>query len=57
MILLVREMYKKVNKTLQITIGKPIPWQTFDKSKSHYEWAQELRNHVYSLKDNKNIDF
>ena len=50
-------MYKKVNKTLQITIGKPIPWQTFDKSKSHYEWAQELRNHVYSLKDNKNIDF
>ena len=31
MLFLVDEMYKNVHKTFEIRIGKPIPWQTFDK--------------------------
>ena len=49
MIFLADEMYKNVHKSFQIKIGKPIPWQTFDKSKSPQEWAQFVREQVYSL--------
>ncbi len=49
MLFLVDEMYKNVHKTFQIRIGKPIPWQTFDKSKSPVEWAQMVKNQVYKL--------
>ena len=47
--LLDHEMYKNVHKTFHITIGRPIPWQTFDKSKSPKEWAQFVREQVYQL--------
>lgn len=50
MMFLVDEMYKNVHKTFRITIGKPIPWQTFDKSKNPMEWAQFVREQVYKLK-------
>ena len=49
MLFLVDEMYKNVHKTFRVTFGKPIPWQTFDKSKSPTEWAQFVRDKVYSL--------
>ena len=49
MLFLVDEMYKNVHKTFRVTIGKPIPWQTFDKSKSPKEWAQYVRAEVYKL--------
>ena len=49
MLFLVDEMYKNVGKTFQVTFGKPIPWQTFDKSKSHAQWAQYVKDFVYSL--------
>jgi hypothetical protein len=49
MLFLVDEMYKNVHKTFRVTIGKPIPWQTFDKSKSPMEWAQYVKDQVYSL--------
>lgn len=49
MLFLVDEMYKNVHKTFQISIGKPIPWQTFDKSKTPMEWAQFVQDCVYSL--------
>ncbi|MCQ2243838.1 MAG: glycerol acyltransferase [Bacteroidaceae bacterium] len=49
MLFLVDEMYKNVHKTFEITIGQPIPWQTFDKSKSAAEWAQYVRGKVYEL--------
>lgn len=44
------EMYKNSNQTFTITFGKPIPWQTFDKSKSAAEWAQSVKEEVYSLR-------
>ena len=49
MLFLVDEMYKNNGKTFRIKIGKPIPWQTFDKSKSPMEWAEIVKNQVYSL--------
>ncbi len=49
MLFLVNEMYKNVHKSFQVTIGKPIPWQTFDKSRSAAAWAQEVRSRVYEL--------
>ena len=49
MIYLVDEMYKNVHKTFRVSFGKPIPWQTFDKSKTPMEWAQFVRNQVYQL--------
>ncbi|MDR0186655.1 glycerol acyltransferase [Prevotella brunnea] len=49
MLFLVDEMYKNVGKTFKISIGKPIPWQTFDKSKTPMEWAQFVRSKVYEL--------
>ena len=49
MLFLVDEMYKNVHKTFHVTIGKPIPWQTFDKSKSPAQWAQYVKDTVYRL--------
>ncbi len=49
MLFLVDEMYKNVHKTFQVKVGEPIPWQTFDKSKSPMEWAQFVRERVYDL--------
>ena len=46
---LVDEMYKNVGKTFRVAIGKPIPWQTFDKSKSPAQWAQWVKQQAYSL--------
>ena len=49
MLFLVDEMYKNVHKTFRVAIGKPIPWQTFDKSRSPKDWAQYVRSEVYKL--------
>jgi len=32
-----------------VAIGKPIPWQTFDKSKTPRQWAQYVQDIVYTL--------
>lgn len=47
--LLPRELFNKQDKTINIWIGRPIPWQSFDKSKTHKEWAQAIRKFVYGL--------
>lgn len=49
-IFLPSELMKSRNKTFTIHIGKPIPWQTFDKSKSLNEWAAFVKNQVYHIK-------
>ncbi len=49
MIFLVDEMYRNVHKTFRVSIGKPIPWQTFDKSKTSMEWAKFVEDEVYKL--------
>lgn len=49
MLFLVDEMYKNVHKSFRVTIGKPIPWQTFDHSKTPAEWAKYVQDRVYEL--------
>ncbi len=49
MLFLVNEMTKQKNKDLIITFGEPIPWQTFDKSKTIVEWTNFIRNKTYEL--------
>jgi len=49
MLFLVDEMYRNVGKTFRVVIGKPIPWQTFDKSRTSMEWAQYVEDMVYEL--------
>ncbi len=49
MLFLADEMYKNVHKTFSVTIGKPIPWQTFDKSRTPAQWAQYVQDIVYGL--------
>ncbi len=53
LMLLPHEMFKKRNKTIRVTIGKPIPYDMFDKSCSNLEWAQKVRSHVYALGTNQ----
>ncbi|MBO4827109.1 MAG: glycerol acyltransferase [Prevotella sp.] len=49
MLFLVDEMYKNVGKTFRVAIGKPIPWETFDKEKTPLEWANFVKEEVYKL--------
>ncbi len=49
MLYLADEMFKNRHKTFTVTIGKPIPWQTFDKSKTPLQWAEYVRDIVYKL--------
>ncbi len=49
MIFLVDEMYRNVGKHFTVHIGKPIPWQTFDASRTHAQWAQYVEDQVYAL--------
>lgn len=44
------EMFKNQHKTFHVTIGKPIPWQTFNRSKSPLQWAAYVKEIVYQLK-------
>ena len=51
MLFLADEMFKNQHNTFTVRIGKPIPWQTFDKSKSPIEWAQHVKEQVYAMQN------
>ncbi|MBW6481714.1 MAG: 1-acyl-sn-glycerol-3-phosphate acyltransferase [Vicingaceae bacterium] len=51
MLFLAKETFKQQNKTIKIIYGKPIPYQTFDKTKNDKEWAEWVKDKVYELKD------
>lgn len=55
MFLLPDETYRHRNKKLTLIFGKPIPWRTFDHTKSPQEWATWVRNIVYSLPEKERI--
>ena len=50
MLYLADEMFKNRGQKFKVTIGMPIAWETFDKSKTPAEWAQYVQDVVYSLK-------
>ena len=49
MMTLPSEMFTSAGKTYKVKIGKPIPIDSLDKSKTDHEWAQEIRKQVYEL--------
>jgi putative hemolysin len=49
MIYLPDEMYKQNNQTVEITLGMPIPWQTFDEQMSEQAWAQQVKEYIYRM--------
>lgn len=49
LILLPGEMIKSRGCTFDVRIGKPIPYTTFDKSRSPHQWAQTVKAAVYRL--------
>ncbi len=55
MLYLVDETYKHQNKTIEVSFGKPIPWQTFDKSKDYRSWAKFVKEKAYAMAGIKNI--
>lgn len=50
MLYLADEFAKQRGKHHTIYIGKPIPWQTFDKSKTQAQWAEWVKERVYEIK-------
>lgn len=52
MLYLPDEMFRNKGKTFRIRFGKPISWETFDKSRSAKEWTEYVRNLSYQLKNN-----
>jgi putative hemolysin len=57
MLYLSDEMFKQAGKTITIIVGKPISWELLDRSKSHQEWTELIKTHLYSLKDNPEAEF
>jgi putative hemolysin len=53
MLLLPHELFKQFGKTFTIRFGKPIPWQTFDKSRSPRDWAAFVKHEAYLLDKKK----
>lgn len=53
MLYLADEMFKNRHKTFVITFGKPIPWQTFDKTKTPAQWAEYVKEEVYKMRPQK----
>lgn len=49
MILLPDEMYRSQGGSYTVCIGKPIPWQSFDRSRTPQEWAQWVKAKVEAL--------
>lgn len=47
--LLPGEVFKQRNATIPIIFGSPVPYTVFNDSKSHLEWADEVKKIVYNL--------
>lgn len=51
MLFLVDELFKKSGEEFIITIGKPVPYTTFDKSRTDIQWAAEIQDQVKKLSE------
>lgn len=49
MLYLADELFAQRGQTVTIRIGEPLPYTTFDSSKSEKEWAEGLKKRVYSM--------
>lgn len=44
------EMFRQRGNHFTIRFGKPIPWQTFDKTRKPQEWAQWVKGKSYAMR-------
>jgi putative hemolysin len=56
MFLLPDETYRHRKKTVSLYFGPPIPWATFDRSKSPNDWAAWVKVIVYRLPDSPDFE-
>jgi putative hemolysin len=49
MLFLADEMFKQRRNEISLVFGKPIPWQTFGKSKTSPAWAEWVKSKSYEL--------
>ena len=49
MLYLVDELFKQRGNEFVITFGEPVPYSTFDKSKTDLQWAAEMKERVKAL--------
>ncbi len=49
MLYLVDEMFGQKEKEINLIFGRPIPWQTFNRTKRPDEWAEWVKSESYSL--------
>lgn len=49
LMLLPDEFVRKQHSTIKVSIGEPISYQQFDKSKTHNDWAQWVKGKAYEL--------
>lgn len=49
MLYLADEMFSQRGKELVLVFGKPVPWQTFDKTRSASGWAAYMKEKAYNL--------
>lgn len=57
MFYLVDETYKHLNKTIEVTFGKPISYQTFNNRHNPKDWANLVKEHLYKLPNDINAEF
>jgi putative hemolysin len=57
MFFLVDELFKHKHKTFTITFGKPLSYKLFSQKKTHKEWAELIKKHVYKLEKNPTETF
>jgi len=50
MLYLPDEMFRQKGENIVLVFGKPIPWTTFDHSKTPVEWADWVKSKTYELK-------
>lgn len=49
MLYLVDELFRQKGKTIDLVFGRPVPWQTFDRSRTASEWAEWVKEKSYQL--------
>lgn len=49
MLYLPDEMFRQKEKDITLVFGEKIPWETFDRSRTHSEWAEWVKGKSYGL--------
>jgi putative hemolysin len=57
MLYLSDETFKQKKQKFIITFGKPISHETFNNTRTQHQWAQDIKEHVYKIKENNNAPF